>query len=139
MNRARVCTFSFKHCLCSNITKKQNGRKSIEKEKNNFHVWFVKISKMKKQVILAAVYIAERFELLGNFFQPQNPRFVIKSGFKSRAGYNGARTVNIFGCSIAILNPNFETPSQYIPFFLTQEYLPLNTFPICFPNQYIKL
>ena len=43
--------------------------------------------------ILAAVYTAERFELQGNFFEPQNPRFIIESGFKSRAGYNGARTV----------------------------------------------
>ena len=44
-------------------------------------------------IILAAVYIAERLELQGNFFEPQNPRFIIESGFKSRAGYNGARTV----------------------------------------------
>ena len=28
-----------------------------------------------------------------NFPEPQNPRFIIESGFKSRAGYNGARTV----------------------------------------------
>ena len=29
-----------------------------------------------------------------NFSEPQNPRFIIESGFKSRAGYNGARTVH---------------------------------------------
>ena len=45
---------------------------------------------MKK---LAAVYAAERFVYTKNFSEPQNPRFIIKSGFKSRAGYNGARTV----------------------------------------------
>ena len=28
-----------------------------------------------------------------NFSEPKNPRFIIESGFKSRAGYNGARTV----------------------------------------------
>ena len=28
-----------------------------------------------------------------NFFDLKNPRFLIESGFKSRAGYNGARTV----------------------------------------------
>ena len=49
-------------------------------------------------MILAAVYIAERLELQGNFFEPQNPRFIIESGFKSRAGYNGARTVFKIRC-----------------------------------------
>ena len=28
-----------------------------------------------------------------NFSEPQNPQFIIESGFKSRAGYNGARRV----------------------------------------------
>ena len=28
-----------------------------------------------------------------NFFEPQNPRFIIESNFKSRAGYNSAHTV----------------------------------------------
>ena len=46
---------------------------------------------MKK---LAAAYIAERFVYTQNFSEPQNPRFIIESGFKSRAGYNGARTVD---------------------------------------------
>ena len=31
-----------------------------------------------------------------NFSEPQNPRFVIESSFKSRAGYNGARMVDNF-------------------------------------------
>ena len=39
-------------------------------------------------IILAAVYIAERLELQGNFFEPQNPRFIIKKG------YNSARTTH---------------------------------------------
>jgi len=41
---------------------------------------------VKKQ---AAVYTAERFVLQKTFLS----RFIIKSGFKSRAGYNGVRTV----------------------------------------------
>ena len=28
-----------------------------------------------------------------NFSEPQNPQLIIESGFKSRAGYDGARTV----------------------------------------------
>ena len=39
------------------------------------------------------VYNAEWFILQGNFSEPKNLRFIIESGFKSRAGYNGARTV----------------------------------------------
>ena len=31
-----------------------------------------------------------------NFSEPQNPRFIIESGFKSRAGYAGTRTVHTF-------------------------------------------
>ena len=31
-----------------------------------------------------------------NFFEFQNPRFIIESGFKSRADYNGARTVSSY-------------------------------------------
>ena len=40
------------------------------------------------------VYTAERFVLQDT--EPQNPWFIIESGFKSRAGYNGAHTVNKF-------------------------------------------
>ena len=47
----------------------------------------------KKGKLEAAVYIAERVVLQGNFSEPKNPRFIIESGFKSRAGNNGARTV----------------------------------------------
>ena len=42
---------------------------------------------------LDEVYTAERFILQRNFSEPKNPRFIIESGFKSRAGHNGARTV----------------------------------------------
>ena len=31
-----------------------------------------------------------------NFSEPQNLRFIIESGFKSRAGYNGGCTVFVF-------------------------------------------
>ena len=44
-------------------------------------------------VLQTAVYTAERFVIQWNFFDLKNPRFIIESGFKSRAGYNGARTV----------------------------------------------
>ena len=44
-------------------------------------------------VIQTAVYIAERFVIQWNFSDLKNLRFIIESGFKSRAGYNGARTV----------------------------------------------
>ena len=47
-------------------------------------------------VIQTAVYIAERFVIQWNFSDLKNPRFIIESGFKSRAGYNGARTVYTF-------------------------------------------
>ena len=51
------------------------------------------IKTANKYVKLDAVYNAERFILQGNFSESKNPRFIIESGFKSRAGYNGARTV----------------------------------------------
>ena len=44
-------------------------------------------------VLQTGVYNAERFVIRWNFYDLKNPRFIIKSGFKSRAGYNGARTV----------------------------------------------
>ena len=44
-------------------------------------------------VIQTTVYAAERFILHWNLFDLRNPRFIIESGFKSRKGYNGARTV----------------------------------------------
>ena len=46
-------------------------------------------------VKLAEVFIAEGFIFTRNFFDSQNPRFIFKSGFKSRAGYNGARMVYV--------------------------------------------
>ena len=49
--------------------------------------------KVKIGQIVAAVYTAERFVFSRNFSEPQNPQFIFESGFKSRAGYNGARTV----------------------------------------------
>ena len=47
----------------------------------------------QKNVIQTAVYIAERFVIHRSFSDLENPRFIIESGFKSRAGNNGARTV----------------------------------------------
>ena len=44
-------------------------------------------------IIQTAVYAAERFTMHWNFSDPTNPRFVIESGFKSRAGYNGVCTL----------------------------------------------
>ena len=52
-----------------------------------------KVRKISLYVIQTAVYTAERFMLHWNFSEPKNPRFIIESGFKSRAGNNGARTV----------------------------------------------
>ena len=59
-------------------------------------------------VLQTAVYIAEPFIIQWNFSDLKNPRFIIESSFKSRVGYNGARTyklvddirqnVNIFQC-----------------------------------------
>ena len=59
--------------------------KSIKDFKLDFIEWFV---------IQTAVYNAERFVMQWNFSDLKNPRFIIESGFKSRAGYNGARTVH---------------------------------------------
>ena len=44
--------------------------------------------------IFTAVYIQKRL-ILQTILQT-NPRFIIKSGFKSRVGYNGGHTVSIF-------------------------------------------
>ena len=43
----------------------------------------------------AAAYAAERLVLHKNFFKNQNPRLINKSGFKSRAAYDVARTVYV--------------------------------------------
>ena len=61
---------------------------------------FVKLSKIKKllgseKFHCNTVYTAERFVLQEKNSEPQNPRFIIESGFKSRAVYNGARLVHI--------------------------------------------
>ena len=57
-------------------------------------MYTIKLSKSgKKHVKLAAVYATERLVFTRNFSEPQNPRFIIKSGFNSRAGYDGAHTV----------------------------------------------
>ena len=53
-----------------------------------FYLTFIE-QKLEKTTFL--LYICTTFP--GNFSEPQNPRFIIESGFKSRAGYNGARTV----------------------------------------------
>ena len=42
----------------------------------------------QKQWIIETIYVVNK-----TFFQ-KNPRFMIKSGFKSREGYNGAYTVH---------------------------------------------
>ena len=44
-------------------------------------------------VLQTVVYIAERSVIQWNFSDLKNPRFIVESGFKSRAGYNGTRTV----------------------------------------------
>ena len=47
-------------------------------------------------VLQTAVYTAERFVIQWNFSDLKNPRFIIESGFKSRAGYDDTRTVHTF-------------------------------------------
>ena len=42
---------------------------------------------------MAAAYAAERPLFLDSFFKTQNPQLINESGFKSRAAYNGARTI----------------------------------------------
>ena len=49
-----------------------------------------------------------------NFSDLKNPRFIIESGFKSRAGYNGARTV--FGKVIPLTNFEPFSGLNYITF-----------------------
>ena len=41
----------------------------------------------------SAAYAAERLKFLFHFFKAQNPRLINESGLKSRAAYDGARTV----------------------------------------------
>ena len=59
-------------------------------------VWFLSLLKSEKWIKLAAVYTAEWFVLNETFSYLQNPWFIIENEFKSRAGYNGARTVLIY-------------------------------------------
>ena len=47
-----------------------------------------------------------------NFSEPKNPRFIIESGFKSRAGNNGARTV------YGIIQNLQTSPISQISFFV---------------------
>ena len=54
---------------------------------------------MFSTLFFTAVYIVERLILqtiyvLNKEILQKNPWFIIKGGFKSRAGYNGARTVS---------------------------------------------
>ena len=66
--------------------------------------------------ILTAVYIQKRrilqtIYVLNQKILHKNPWFIIKSGFKSKAGYNGVRTV--YG---AIIVEFFNDPEQlFIP------------------------
>ena len=57
-------------------------------------------------VLQTAVSTAEQFIIQWNFFNLKNPRFIIESGFKSRAGYNGARTVILYQNEVFILLKN---------------------------------
>ena len=63
-------------------------KKPLEKSFLDFKKWVKSIQ--------TAVYTAERFVIPWNFSDLKNLRFIIESGFKSRAGYDGACTVNIF-------------------------------------------
>ena len=80
----------------------QQNKSNCEKncvQKSRLHtskVGFLKLSKMEKQVKLAAVYTAERFVYSRNFSEPQNLRFINESSFKSIAGYDGACTISYF-------------------------------------------
>ena len=69
-------------------------------------------------VLQTAVYIAERFVIQWNFSDLKNPRFIIESGFKSRAGYNGARTVldldQLLSMPIEILTKEYEQPLWFL-------------------------
>ena len=50
--------------------------------------------------------------IIRKLFKTQNLRFIIESGFKSRAGYNGARTVYIFILDAMIFDPETSTFSS---------------------------
>ena len=67
-------------------------------------------------VLQTAVYTAERFEMPRNFSDLKNPRFIIESGFKSRAGYNGARTV--FNRDIYLFNRDSSLFNRDKPLFI---------------------
>ena len=54
---------------------------------------YLTVQKVKKGKINCDLYFRARCTIR-NFFELQNSRFKIESSFKSRAGYNGARTVN---------------------------------------------
>ena len=66
-----------------------------------------------------------------NFSEPKNPRFIIESGFKSRAGNNGARTV--------VKSPETTLCNPVVPvgglLYALQKYSAVN----CFKNSFAKL
>ena len=54
----------------------------IKKEENKVQVLKVKNRKIKMRLIVQSNLYYKKL------YEPQNPRFTIKSGFKSRGGYN---------------------------------------------------
>ena len=57
-------------------------------------VLFSFLSKREKQEKISCGLYCKAVCITRNFSEPKIPRFIIKSSFKSRAGYNGARTVH---------------------------------------------
>ena len=80
------------------------------------------------------VYIAERLVLQTIYvlnkeilqFLVYNPWFIIKNGFKSRAGYNGARTVFTLAAALNLYslfwpkNYTLKPNQQFSSFYVTQ-------------------
>ena len=62
----------------------------IKRNKNRLLYWNRKKGQISCGLRCRAVFIRRKLS------EPQNPWFIIKSGFKSRAGYDGARTVIVF-------------------------------------------
>jgi hypothetical protein len=70
-------------------------------------------------VLQTTVYTAERFVIQWNFFDLKNPRFIIESGFKSRAVSNQERVIM---ARVWYLKVGYNLPNCYQKFSYSAVY-----------------
>ena len=95
-------TYLFYFLLTKQVLHNNSTLQKVEQTKRKTFAVTIRIRIFQFLIVIqTAVYVAERFIMHWNFSDLKNPRFIIKSGFKSRAGYNGARTVVNFTTNIS--------------------------------------